>query len=374
MVLAATSQVTDMPAEITAAPPAEPLSAATQPQPAAKAERVRLCCPYCKAAFDEGDPENWRCLGCQRSFPVDGGIPDLRTFETYYGSRERERPAVRALLAAYPTATFADLIRVRFGPDYPLPEDLRQHYANYRLENVKRGAARLVQAAQYLAQAGTTLPERGTALEIGCGSGGMVATLAHHFTAVAGVDINMVDLVLAKKLVEEQGLTNVTLACACAEALPFQTATFGYIEALDVIEHVAQQATVVAEADRVLDSGGVFWFTSPNRFYMFGPERHVMVWGVGFVPRRWQNSYVKLRKGIEYRGKRLLSRAELIRLLREAGVRAYTLIEPDPIVNVARPPRSRWGKFARERTPWLVPLANRGTGYFGSEFRVVVTK
>jgi ubiquinone/menaquinone biosynthesis C-methylase UbiE/uncharacterized protein YbaR (Trm112 family) len=369
MISEATTQVNDLPAAPTAVTPA-----AAQPHTGAVPARVRLCCPYCKAALDASTAENWRCPGCQRSFPVDGGIPDLRTFETYYGSRERERPAVRALLDAYPTATFAELIRVRFGPDYPLPEHLREHYANYRLENVKRGSARLVQASQYLAQAGRTLPESGAALEIGCGSGGMVATLARHFTAVAGIDINMVDLILAKKLAEELGLTNVTLACACAEALPFPTATFGYIEALDVIEHVAQQAAVLAEADRVLDAGGVFWFTSPNRFYLFGPERHVLVWGVGFVPRRWQNAYVKFRKGIEYRGKRLLSRAELIRLLREAGVKEYTLIEPDPIVNTARPPRSRWGKFARERTPWLVPLANRGTAHFGSEFRVVVTK
>jgi ubiquinone/menaquinone biosynthesis C-methylase UbiE/uncharacterized protein YbaR (Trm112 family) len=335
---------------------------------------VPLCCPYCKGALDQGNAENWRCLACQRSFPVDGGIPDLRTFETYYGSRERERPAVRTLLAAYPTATFADLIRVRFGPDYAFPEHLREHYANYRLENVKRGGDRIVQAASYLAQAGKTLPESGSALEIGCGSGGMVATLARRFTAVAGIDINMVDLLLAKKLAEEQGLTSVTLACACAEALPFRTGTFGYIEALDVIEHVSSQATVLTEAHRVLGSEGVFWFTSPNRYYLYGPERHVMLWGVGFVPRRWQNTYVKLRKGVSYQGKRLLSRAELIRLLREAGVETYTLIEPDPIVKLERTPRSRRGRIVRDYAPWLVSLTNRSATQFGSEFRVVVGK
>ena len=374
MRLATTAQVTYMPADIPSNALEEPGRDASQPGADNNRARIHLCCPHCQGTLDQSDGEKWLCPACQRNFPVDGGIPDLRTFETYYGSRERERPAVQALLAAYPTATFADLIRVRFGPNYAFPEHLREYYANYRLENVKRGAGRLIEAGQYLEQAGKTLPESGTALEIGCGSGGMVATLARRFTAVAGIDVNMVDLLLAKKLAEEQGLTNVTLACACAEALPFQTATFGYIEALDVIEHVSSQATVLAEAHRALGPGGVFWFTSPNRFYLFGPERHVMVWGVGFVPRRWQNAYVKLMKGVEYRGKRLLSRSELIRLLREAGVAAYTLIEPDPIVKVARAPRSRWGKFAREHTPWLVPLANRGTAHFGSEFRVVVTK
>jgi ubiquinone/menaquinone biosynthesis C-methylase UbiE len=218
------------------------------------------------------------------------------------------------------------------------------------------------------------LPERGTALEIGCGSGGMVATLARHFEAVAGIDINMVDLILAKKLAEEQELTNVTLACACAEALPFQDGSFDYIEALDVIEHVSSQATVLTEANRVLGPGGVFWFTSPNRFYLYGPERHVMLWGVGFMPRRWQNAYVKLRKGVPYQGKRLLSRAELIRLLREAGVESYTLIEPDPIVKLTRSPRSRRGRIVRDHAPWLVSLVNRSAPQFGSEHRVVVSK
>ena len=141
------------------------------------------------------------------------------------------------------------------------------------------------------------------------------------------------------------------------------TGAFGYIEALDVIEHVSSQATVLTEAHRVLGPGGVFWFTSPNRFYLYGPERHVMLWGVGFVPRRWQNAYVKLRKGVEYRGKRLLSRSELIRLLREAGVETYTLIEPDPIVKMEPRPRSRWGKIVRDYAPWLVSLTNRSAAH-----------
>ena len=100
----------------------------------------------------------------------------------------------------------------------------------------------------------------------------------------------------------------------------------------------------------------------------------MLIWGVGFVPRRWQEAYVKLRKGVEYQGKRLLSRAELIRLLREVGIEQYTLIEPDPIVKLGRVPRSRWGKIVRGYAPWLVSLTNRSAAQFGSEFRVVVGK
>ena len=340
----------------------------------AESGRVDLCCPHCKGAFDRSDAENWRCRGCDRRFPVDGGIPDLRTFETYYGSHEHERPVIKVLLDAYPNATFADLVKLRFGPTYTLPEDLRAMYAEYRLQNVTRGATRLVEAQNYLGRASKSLPETGAALEVGSGSGGMVVTLAGRFPAVAGVDINMADMVLAKKLVEEQGLANVTLACACAEALPFHSDSFRFIEALDVIEHVDSQATMLAEVYRTLKPQGVFWFTSPNRYHLLGPECHVKVWGVGFVPRRFQNAYVKWRKGVEYKGKRLLSRFELIKLLHQAGIRDYALVEPDPLINLSRPARSRWGRALRGSMPWLASFVNKGTPYFGSEFRVVVEK
>ena len=360
-------------------PALTPTTGAVEAAPAAVTQNanstlITLCCPHCKGDLDRTVAEEWRCLGCARRFPVAGGIPDLRAFETYYGSRERERPVVQMLLEAFPHTSFAELVKLRFGSNSNLPEDLRAVYTEYRLHNVTRGAARLIEAQNYLSQAHKMLPETGAALELGCGSGGMTVTLAKRFPAVAGIDINMVDIVLAKKLVEEQGLTNVTLVCACAEALPFRDASFRYIEALDVIEHVSAQDKVLAEAHRVLEPQGVFWFTSPNRYYLLGPERHVMVWGVGFVPRRFQNAYVKLRKGVEYQGKRVLSRFELIKLLRQAGVKDYTLVEPDPLINLSRPARSRWGRAVRGALPWLGRLVNTGTPYFGSEFRVVVGK
>lgn len=335
---------------------------------------LSLCCPHCRGGLDPSNGELWTCTECHRSYPVQGGIPDLRVFESFYGSRERERSIVQTLLEAYPTASFAELVRLRFGSNYNLPENLSRLNEQYRLHGAARGVERLAQVERLLTQAGRSLPAGGAALEIGCGTGGMLVSLAQRFPAVAGIDINMIDLILAKKQVEEQGLQNVTLACACAEALPFQAETFRFVEALDLIEHVESQPAVVAEGYRILEHGGIFWFSSPNRYFLYGPEWHVRVWGVGFVPRRWQNAYVKLRKGVEYRGKRLLSRFELVRLLREAGIQDYVIGNPSPVVDLSRPARTRSGRLARRYAPWLARLINWSTIYLGNEYAVITSK
>lgn len=335
---------------------------------------VSLCCPYCRSTLDQTRSDHWLCTACQRSFPVQGGIPDLRVFESFYGSRERERSVVQMLLDAYPTASFTELVRLRFGSNYNLPESLSTLNEGYRLHGATRGVERLAQIERLLTQAGRSLPAGDAVLEIGCGSGGMLVSLAQRFPQVAGIDINMIDLILAKKQVEEQGLANITLACACAEALPFRAETFRFVVALDLIEHVESQSTVVAEGYRILEHGGVFWFSSPNRYFLYGPEWHVRVWGVGFVPRRWQNAYVKLRKGVEYRGKRLLSRFELVKILRQAEIQDYVIANPSPVVNLDRPARSRSGRLARRYAPWLVRLLNWSTLYLGNEYTVITAK
>lgn len=335
---------------------------------------VSLCCPHCRGTLDTSSSEQWVCTACHRSYPVQGGIPDLRVFESFYGSRERERDMVQTLLDAYGSVSFAELVRLRFGSNYNLPESLSKLNEEYRLHGAARGVERLAQVERLLTQAGRSFPTGGAALEIGCGSGGMLVSLAKRFPAVAGIDINMIDLILAKKQLEERGLHNVTLACACAEALPFRTETFRFVEALDLIEHVESQPAVVAEGYRILEPGGIFWFSSPNRYFLYGPEWHVRVWGVGFVPRRWQNAYVKLRKGVEYRGKRLLSRFELVKLLREAGIRDYIIGNPSPVVDLSRPARTRSGRIARRLAPWLARLVNWSTIYLGNEYAVITAK
>ena len=338
------------------------------------ADRVTLCCPHCRGALDQDDPQIWHCQICERSYPVCLGIPDLRAFGSLYGSPDQEATMIRRLLDAYPTASFADLIRLRFGENKALPDSLRAFHMAYRLQDIERGETQLARAAQWLAQGGKRMPETGPALEIGCGTGGALIPLAQRLSRIAGIDISMTALILAKKRLEERGIGNLTLACACAEALPFTDNTFCFGKAVDVIEHVESQEAAVREAYRVVSDNGVAWFSSPNRWQLFGLEPHVLVWGVGLLPRALQNPYVRLVKGVEYRGKRLLSRFELTTLLRKAAVNNYLIADPDPLVPASRPARTGRGRVLRRWAPWLVRAANWSVKYFGNEFNVFIIK
>ena len=141
------------------------------------------------------------------------------------------------------------------------------------------------------------LPEgAGPLLDLGCGSGSFLSSVGGSGREVAGVDIALRWLIVARKRLDEEGLGHVPLACGCAERLPFADRGFAGVVAGDVIEHVADQAATLAEAHRVLRPGGRLFLASPNRFSL-APEPHVQVWGVGFLPRAWMAGYVRAVSG-----------------------------------------------------------------------------
>jgi O-antigen/teichoic acid export membrane protein len=69
----------------------------------------------------------------------------------------------------------------------------------------------------------------------------------------------------------------------------------------------------------VLRPGGRLLIWSPNRFSL-GVDPHVRLWGLGFLPRRWAEAYVHLRRGGAW-VPRTLSARRATRLAREAGFR-----------------------------------------------------
>ena len=109
---------------------------------------------------------------------------------------------------------------------------------------------------------------------------------------------------------------NPVLAAATAEALPLDDGTFAGVVALDVIEHVEMPARVLSEMNRVTQAGGVAALSAPNR-YSLAAEPHVSIWGVGFLPRRWQKSYVNFRTGFPYDWTNLLSVRQVRKLMAE---------------------------------------------------------
>jgi SAM-dependent methyltransferase len=131
------------------------------------------------------------------------------------------------------------------------------------------------------------------AVDIGTGSGLQITALAAQYERVVGIDASLSELLLAKKLLEEQDITNVELACTFAEQLPIESNSADFAVSLYVLEHVTAADDVFAEVKRVLKPGGSFYFAVPYRYTLVPPEPHTHVWWVGWLPRRWQAPYVR---------------------------------------------------------------------------------
>jgi SAM-dependent methyltransferase len=231
------------------------------------------------------------------------------------------------MLAHYPQTDFAGLldIRLRNTPTYG---DLRGHEIGYILTLNERGRAMV---EMFHARAMEYFPPMGNAagLDIGCGTGAGLLTLARRYEFVAGIDPSLPDLILARKALETAGVTHFQLVQAYGQRIPYAEYSFDYINALNVLEHVFGLEPVLCEVYRTLKAGGIFAADSRNRFDPFLPEPHVKVRWVGFVPRRWQKRYVRWRLGIGYNTACLLSYGDLRQGLRRSfrGV-GYHIVFP----------------------------------------------
>ncbi len=203
------------------------------------------------------------------------------------------------------------------------------------------------------------LPVR-AALDVGCGAGSALFGLARHTGLAVGLDILLTDLLLAKKRFAEAGIANVAFACASALELPFAADCFALANATDVIEHVPDQGRLLSEVRRVLRSGGLLFFNSPNRFTLLTREPHVKLWGVGWLPRRWMEPYVRWRLGRAYRSKHLLSLRELRRLVRGAFGPHYAIRSAVPRGRLARAVARPFEALARPLLPQHNVVAWKG--------------
>jgi SAM-dependent methyltransferase len=175
---------------------------------------------------------------------------------------------------------------------------------------------------------------------VGCGAGTLLAAAAAEGREGIGIDVSLVWLVVAQRLITAYGGQPV-LAAALAEALPLADSSVSGIALLDMIEHVADPARCLSEMNRVTKSGGHIALSTPNR-YSLAAELHVFVWGVGWLPRSWQEDYVRWRTGKVYKFTRLLSTREMARLLRQNTCFQFKLLIPRvPEDEIAHFPRYR---------------------------------
>jgi len=129
-------------------------------------------------------------------------------------------------------------------------------------------------------------------LDVGCGTGGTLIRLPEQQRRNAvGLDVEPRALAFSR----DRGLQS--LALGSATALPFPDASFDAAIALDVIEHIDDDAAACREIARVLAPGGRFYVSVPaypalwshhdialmhRRRYLAAPFRDLLV-GAGFT-------------------------------------------------------------------------------------------
>jgi len=96
----------------------------------------------------------------------------------------------------------------------------------------------------------------GRALDVGCGTGGVLASLGSRWR-MFGTDVSRVALAHSHR----RGLD--ALVTAAAERLPFRRGCFALVSALDVIEHADDDRVLLAEMRAVLADDGTLLVSVP---------------------------------------------------------------------------------------------------------------
>jgi SAM-dependent methyltransferase len=302
-----------------------------------------FACPRCHGALDRA-ADAYRCRPCAAVYPVVLGIPDFRLFPDPWIGFDDDRDKARRLAALVEGRSFADAVRTYWEITPSTPRPLAERFIEHVL-----GAER--RASDWLDWLDGVEPPAapGCWLDVGCGTGDLIAAGARRGITIVGVDIALRWLVVARRRETLAGRA-AQLVCANGEHLPFPPGAFSRVVSLGTLEHCRDADRLVADARRVLRQGGVMRVTTVNRYSLL-PEPHVGVWGVGIVPRRWADRYVRWRSGQRYLHHRPLSPREVARGFRRAGFSSVRV----GAAAVLAADRSRLGGAAA----WAAPVYER---------------
>lgn len=282
-------------------------------------------CPLCRAALLDS-MSKFLCSECRASFEVVAGIPDLRISGDSWIDFEDDLASAREISAL----------------NCSLPELVRLVYANrpnWDADRISRRTREVLEAPAKLQKdirgwLAPVVEAEGVLLDLGCGGGMLIASAASTGKEMIGIDVSMTWLVVAKRLVSEFGGKPI-LAAALGEALPLKSDSIAGLVSLDVIEHVRDPDQYLREINRVVRHEGVVALSTPNRFSLTA-EPHVFVWGVGWLPVRWQSRFVRWRSGKSYDDTCLMSSFGLWRRLhRNTSFRVKILIPQIPEEHLA---------------------------------------
>lgn len=322
-------------------------------------------CPRCRGVLGRRH-EVLECSSCQSSYATVNGIPDLRIDAPSWIDCDQDREQAREIVSEMGSASLEEVVRHVFR----VVRGRHDENVNYRTLRVLGAPERMRrEITGWLDDATRATPF----LDLGCGPGMLLAAAAAEGRRGIGVDVSMVWLVVAQRLIQSFG-GDAVLAAGFAESLPLEDDSVGAVVSLDVIEHVDDQEAYLRELDRVTKPRAAVALATPNRFSL-AAEPHVNVWGVGWLPRRWQQRYAERRSGMSYAYTRLLSTREARRMIgrhTNFEIRLLAPGMPEEEIALASPRRAALGRTynALVRHPVGHALALR----VGAFFRVVGRK
>ncbi|MCJ7694951.1 MAG: class I SAM-dependent methyltransferase [Anaerolineaceae bacterium] len=125
-------------------------------------------------------------------------------------------------------------------------------------------------------------------LEIGCGSGEISVHLSKRSAFVWGIEID--PLALFKESYTES--SNFALSLSDGRHLPFADESIDIIILPQVYEHIKEQKALISGMFRVLEPGGVCFFSGPNRWQIIEP--HYFLPFLSWLPHKLADIYLRI--------------------------------------------------------------------------------
>jgi len=163
--------------------------------------------------------------------------------------------------------------------------------------------------------------------DIGCGAGTQCALWAKDGHSVFGLDINEQLVGLGKQRAQAANL-NIDFSVGSATKLPWPSESMDIALCPELLEHVADWRSVVAEATRVLRKGGILYLSTTNKLCPVQEEFDLpgYSWYPGFMKRHYEKLSVTTRPELvqhaKYPAVNWFSYFGLSRYLRGLGFRS----------------------------------------------------
>mgnify|MGYP002626621365 CR=1 FL=1 len=102
-------------------------------------------------------------------------------------------------------------------------------------------------------------------LDIGSGLGGFFIDATGKGATVTGIEISDEYIAKTQELLKRKG-SDAEVVKGVGENIPFNSASFDFVNLCEVIEHVEDPEEVLTEVLRVLNSNGMAYMSLPNHF------------------------------------------------------------------------------------------------------------